>query len=168
MSVTNNQINMKPNQTVIQLTIAGFVDSREVVRKLNEFYTATGVLVSQKAKYEKPTWYYIACILNGVNRKNGHTVEDIQYVLKAHGIDVSIQAIRRFLRMMMDTNSAVHPHRRNCGVSCHEIVTRLGGVESGLDSQHEKRGHPAMVYWFGAKQSAVNYVRRVFNLTLEP
>lgn len=117
-----------PNKTVLQLVISGFVDSREVVNKLNEFYANTGITVAQKAKYERPLWFYIAAILTGRDRNKMWSIEGIQEELANHNIKVSAVSILRTLKIMMNLDEAIHPHRRNCGISCYDTVRGMGGI----------------------------------------
>ena len=159
-------MNSKPNTTVIQLTIQGFVDSREVVNKLNEFYVATGVVTSQKAKYEKPTWFYILAVLGTVKRRM--TILDIQAKLAEHGLNITYQSIRRFLIVMMNTGAAIHSHRRNCGVSCHELVQRFGGVHQCYMDVQGPLGTPADSFYIGETSVKANYWRRVHNVYVNP
>lgn len=158
----------QPNITVISLQIKGFVDSREVVNKLNEFYANTGVVVSQRAKYERPSWFYVAAILNGDDRRWAHTPQSIQEILANHGINLTIPAITRTLKIMMNLDESIHPHRRNCGISCYDVVRGLGNVHRTVVSGHVGRGHPAYVYYFGADQAKVYRFRKAFNITLNP
>ena len=68
---------------------------------------------------------------------------------------------------MMDTESSVHPHRRSCGVSCHEVVKSMGGVTRHRSSD-TRVSQPEYVYAFGASPQLVNYYRRVYELNLDP
>jgi hypothetical protein len=157
----------KPNITVISLQIKGFVDSREVVNKLNEFYANTGVVVSQRAKYERPSWFYVAAILNGSDRSEAHSPKCIQKQLETAGIKLTIPAISRTLKIMMNLDESIHPHRRNCGVSCHDVVKGLGRVHRSR-SHSFRRGQPSYVYYFGADQAKVYRFRKAFNIYLNP
>jgi len=156
---------MTPNITVLNLRIEGFVDSRELVNRLNQFYAATGVVISQKAKYEKPTWFYILAVLGTVHRRM--TILDIQERLAEYGLNVTYQSIRSFLKVMMNTEKAIHPHRRNCGISCHELVTLLGGVECEYEDIHTG-GRPADTYYLGLTSVGLNYWKKVHNVYVKP
>jgi hypothetical protein len=158
-----------PNTTVLQLVISGFVDSREVVNKLNEFYANTGVVVSQNAKYEKPTWFYIAAILNGEDRLSAHSPQDIQRQLAEHGIKITIPSISRLLHIMMNLDESIHPHRRNCGISCYDVVKGLGGLERCRSPKYENTvGQSPYVYYFGAPQAKVYRFRKAYNIYVNP
>jgi hypothetical protein len=157
-----------PNTTVLQLVISGYVDSREVVNRLNEFYVNSGIVISQKAKYERPSWFYIAGILNGSDRKWAHSPQTIQDELAEHGINLAIPAISRTLKIMMNLDYSIHPHRRNCGISCYDVVKGLGGVIRVREYDHIGKGQPSYVYYFGEKQSRVYRFRKAHNITVNP
>lgn len=153
-----------PNISVINLTISGFIDSREVVNKLNEFYAGTGVVVSQKAKYERPTWFYILAALG----RRHMTVNQIVDKLKRHNITIGYHSVLRFLKIMSNTSRAIHPHKRHCGVSCHELVTSFGGVHREECSVYNGRGCAPDTYYLGASVFTINYQRRVHNVFINP
>jgi hypothetical protein len=154
-----------PNTTVIQLVISGFVDSREVVNKLNEFYANTGVVISQRAKYERPTWFYILSVLG----RRPMTVQQIVDKLKTNNINTGYYSVLRFLKVMMNTEEAIHPHRRNCGISCHELVADFGGVIQNKCAIHtNEKGAPFDTYHLGGSAPSVNYFRRVYNVYVNP
>ena len=146
----NNNI---PNTTVIQLVISGFVDSREVVNKLNEFYTNTGVVVSQRAKYEKPTWFYILAALS----RHPQTVQEIMDTLKSHNLNLGYQSVLRFLKIMMNTEKAIHPHRRNCGIGCHEAVNLFGGIKRTVCAVYTG-ANPADTFQLNCNDPAENFL----------
>lgn len=162
----------QPNTTVLNLHIHGFVDSREVVNKLNEFYNSVGVVISQRAKYEKPSWFYILAILSDSEYGNGLlTINDIVCLLKEHNLKISYQSVRRYLKIMMNTKAAIHPHRRNCGISCHEFVKGFGGIArvigTGIDSCSDF-GRPPDAYRLGFSKVGVEYFKRAYNVNIEP
>jgi hypothetical protein len=154
----------QPNPSVKRLQIKSVIDRRHVVTKINEFDDNNGIGKSQRAKYEKPMWYYVACILNGSDRTSAFSQTDMVEILAGHGIVVSKMTIARTLKLMTNLDESIQPQRRNCGVGCYEAVRALGGIQdNGNWSSVEEN-----LYWFGKHTNSVNYYRRSFNIRLEP
>lgn len=141
-------------------------ERREAVTAINDYDNRTGGLKSQRAKYEKPLWWYILAILNGSDHKYAHSVQNIIDELKNHNIIVSQVSVNRTLRIMSDTSFHIHPHRRGCGISCHEAVKLLGGIKISTWYQAGRVGRAPWVFYLGATQSTVKYERRVWNIQI--
>jgi hypothetical protein len=150
------------NATVVNLQINSIQDRRGVVNKLQDFDEVNGIKKSQRAKHERTVWEYIACILTSADNKKWTSIQYIIDVLAIRGIKISYMSIYRMLNVMNDTQSAIHPHRRSCGVSCHEVVQAMRGI------RFNKIAYGEYVYAFGASPQLVNHYRRVFQLTLDP
>jgi hypothetical protein len=148
------------------MNINSIQERREAVTAINDFDVRTGVLKSQRAKYEKPLWFYILAILNGRDNSVAHSVQCIVDRLKNHGIVVGWPAVNRTFNIMMDTNKQIHPHRRGCGIGCHEAVARLGGVRM-VTANPNGLGRPPVLFYLGANQIDVNYYRRAWNIKID-
>ena len=156
-------MNTVVNTTTLNLNITSFMDSREVVNKLNTFYAGTGVIISQKAKYERPTWFYILAVLTHHRQSINQIVEK----LKQHNLNVTRENVYRFLKIMLNTRRAIHPHRRNCGMSCHTMVIMFGGVHCDVASI-PTRACPADGYYLGEHKHNINYLKRVYGISINP
>jgi hypothetical protein len=141
--------------------INSIADRRYWTNEINDYDDRNGVLRSQRAKYEKPTWWYIACILPGFN-KRGLSTTEIQNILAAFNIFITYQSISRILRIMSDTKFQIHPHRRGCGISCHDVVTELGGLDGGCYEGDNRE----MFYNFKVNDNAVRYFLRERQMSL--
>jgi hypothetical protein len=116
------------------MNINSIGERREAVNAINDYDSRNGVLISQKAKHEKPVWWYILAVL--VEAKKTLTTDEIVEILKEHELPYSRQVVHRFLRVMMNLDESIHPHRRNCGISCYDAVTRLGGIKLCGPNKH--------------------------------
>lgn len=149
------------------ITVNSIPERREAVTAINDFDDRTGMLKSQRAKYEKPLWFYILAILCGKDQKRCHSVQCIVDILAIHNIKVSKASVNRTLKIMLDTNYHIHPHRRGCGVSCHEAVAKMGGLLYCKQQNNQTGlGAPVHLYFLGGNISSVRYWRRVFNIHL--
>ena len=146
--------------------ITSLPERREAVNAINHFDRENGIKSSQRAKHEKTVWEYICCVLPAGDRR-GITFDQIIKRLKKHNIDLSYDAVYRAISIMWDTESAIKPHRRSCGVSCHEVVTRLGLIRQKKYSNIPCR-RASYTFTFAVKQKELNYWKRAFNLNLNP
>ncbi len=146
------------------ITVNSVVERREAVTAINDYDTRTGGLKSQRAKYEKPLWWYILALLNGQNNQYAHSVENIVEDLKYHNIVVSQASVYRALAIMSDTAHQIHPNRRGCGISCHTAVKLLGGIKT--TSYVAGTGRPLQMFYLGSVQSRVDYNRRAWNMKI--
>jgi hypothetical protein len=87
--------------------------------------------------------------------------------LARRGIKISTNALQQTLRMMMNLDQSIHPHRRNCGVGCYEAVNAMGGLSFDERPSRGRNG-TSRLYYLDAKPSRISYFRRVFNITLKP
>lgn len=140
------------------ITVNSVSERREAVTAINDYDNRTGGLKSQRAKYEKPLWWFILAILNGRDSVRGHSTDDIRQELLSHNLDYSQPAIDRCLKIMTNLDYSIHPHRRNCGISCYDAVTILG------DLHHQ--GNYARVFRLGVTQEEADYHRKSHNIVL--
>lgn len=151
------------------ITVNSYPERREAVTAINDFDTRTGGLKSQKAKYEKPLWFYILALLPGQDQSFGMGVDDIQKELKKHNLHFTVVAIHRALQVMMNLDESIKPHRRNCGISCYEATEKLGGVKRCVSfSSRPVPGARPMVYYLGKSISLIHYHRKAWNIYVNP
>lgn len=140
------------------ITVNSVSERREAVTAVNDYDTRTGGLKSQRAKYEKPLWWFILAILNGKDSVTGHTTVDIRLELMSHNLHYSQPAIDRCLKIMTNLDYSIQPQRRNCGISCYDAVTTLGDLHC--------QGNYARVYRLGVTKSEAAYHRKSHNIIL--
>ena len=141
---------------------------REAVTAINVFDEVNGIRTSQRAKYEKPMWYYILAVLPPSDKDEpGMTVDCIIRKLAQHNIVVKHQAVYRTLIVMINKSESIHPHRRNCGVNCYDAVGAMGDIEY-YDTPLNEKGRPSFWYILGANKEQVNRARRAYNIRLKP
>jgi hypothetical protein len=147
------------------ITVNSIKERREAVTAINDYDNRTGGLKSQRAKYEKPLWWYILAILNGRDVMTTQTIQNIVARLKTHGIVVSWQSVNRTVMIMFDTDRQIHPHRRGCGIGCHEAVKILGGLLWVY--KKSPVGRTAMSICLNSNQHMVDYYRRSWNIKID-
>lgn len=140
------------------ITVNSVVERREAVTAINDYDGRTGGLKSQSAKYEKPLWYFLSSIIPGRDFPHGYTVRAMQSELLKHNLSYSQVAVNRCLSIMMNLDRSIHPHRRNCGIGCYDLVSRLGGL-------HTRWSYP-FYYFFGVSEEEVKYHRKANNIVL--
>ena len=145
------------------ITVKNIPQRREAVTAINVYDRENGLNSSQRAKYERPLWAFVAALLPGEDRTYAPSQTDLQEQLAEHGIHVTLPAIGRTLHIMLHLDESIHPHRRNCGVSCYEAVKQMGGIQMYPDNHKDN----VTRYSFGASHAKVTYLRRVFGLTIQ-
>ena len=148
------------------ITVKNIPERREAVTAINVYDRENGLNSSQRAKYERPLWAFIAAILVGNDRSFAMSPTSIQNHLKKHNIHVTLPAITRTLNVMINLDKSIHPHRRNCGISCYEAVSRMGGIKTWrCNTPGYIDGHT--LYSFDSPQSTVYYQRKAMGLTIQ-
>ncbi len=144
---------------------------REAVTAINVFDKENGIGTSQKAKYEKPLWYFILAVLPSQDAKPV-TIDDIRAKLARHNIIVTYAAIRSSLLVMINKEASIHPHRRNCGVGCFEAVNLLGDIVVDFcaypSSDKHGRGAWSDGYALGKSFAQVHYYKKACAISLKP
>lgn len=146
------------------ITINNIPQRREAVNAINEYDQKNGLNSSQKAKYERPLWAFVASILPGNDVNWAPSQKEIISTLAKHNINITQPAVHCALRTMIKLDESIHPHRRNCGISCYEAVKQMGNICVHNDADGDKR---IKRYSFGAPHSKVLRVRKAFNLTIQ-
>ena len=140
-------------------------DARLLVNNINEFYANTGVCNSQRAKYEKPNWAFVAACLPGSDKEPVSCVQ-ISAMLKKHQLLLTPTAIYRIIRHMVYRREAIHPHRRNIGQSCALVVRDMGEIK--FSQTTDKDGVVENFYWFDRRHSEIIKLRRALELIIKP
>ena len=144
-------------------SIKDIPDRRGFVTRIQQYDGANGISRTQSPKHERPLWAFVAAFLPGNDSRWAPSQGDIQELLAEHGMNYTVQAIGYALRTMIHLDASIHPHRRNCGVSCYEAVKQMGGIKVWGDLNKAN----VIRYSFNSKQSCVNYYRRAFGLTIQ-
>ena len=152
------------------IQITNIPERREAVTAINNYDQLNGINPSQKAKYEKPVWFYVLACLGGNDRKPAVTIADIVTMLSYHNIHIGYQSIRLALRTLIHKQESIQPNRRNCGVGCYEAVSALGDIKVQLGTRvpNQGRGRPESLYWLGQPSQRVGYYKRVYNIFVRP
>lgn len=149
------------------ITVTNIPERRQAVTAINNYDRLNGLNSSQRAKYERPLWAFIAAILPGSDAKSAMDTLTIQAILADSNIHVTVPAIYRALKVMTNLDYSIHPHRRNCGASCYDVVEKMGGIKRWKCSNRDNAGQPPVLYSFGVSQAKVYRSRRVFGLTVQ-
>lgn len=148
------------------IEIRNISDRREAVWQINLFDEANGINPSQRAKYERPLWFYIAAILPS-SEEPGLRVGTIRHKLQLQGIHIIDKSIRRTLRIMMNPDTSIDPARRNFGQSAWAVVQAMEGIIKQLEPQ-DNTCNIVETYKWKCNKEMVRFHRSAFRLTIRP
>lgn len=156
-------LNLNGNEIFVPESIQ---ERRGAVTGLILFDEENGILRSQRAKYEKPHWAYIAGMLVGKDKADtgALTCSQIAEKLVPHGIYIKANAIHRFIQQMKRPRVAVRTENRRLGQSALEVITQMGGIREVSVSAVSSTGVPYVTsaYYFGENHDEVVRLRRAF------
>jgi hypothetical protein len=138
---------------------------RQLVTEINLFDIEHGIATSQRAKYEKPHWAFVAGLLCGrdVQVTEALNCHQISNSLAAHGVFIKPNAIYRIIQAMKRPGHSIKPSIRAHGQSCLEIVRAFGGIREYTTSVVvDGVTYPTQAYYFGETHDEVLRLRRVF------
>jgi hypothetical protein len=146
------------------MKITSISQRREAVNAINEYDANNGVGTSQKAKHEKPLWWFILAILNGRDGKPMSAFE-ITDKLAQHGLNYTVPAITAALKVMMNLDKSIHPCRRNCGISCYDAVRKMGEIDLDFVPSQGRTGMKAR-YFLNSYRRQLSSNRRSLGIRL--
>ena len=139
------------------------IERRGMVTGQNLFDEENGIPTSQRAKYEKQNWAFIAGLLVGRDKADtgALTCHDISAKLEPHGLFIKPNAIYRIIQRMKRLQESIHRNNRYIGQSCLEVVQQMGKIrEITIATTIGGVTYPTQAYYLGELHDEVVRLRR--------
>jgi hypothetical protein len=138
-------------------------ERRGMVTGQNLFDEENGIPSSQRAKYEKQNWAFVAGLLVGRDRADigALTCHDISTKLEPHGLFIKPNAIYRIIHAMKRPYHSINHAIRAHGQSCLEVIQLMGGIrEFTVATTIGEVTYPTQAYYLGELHDEVVRLRR--------